>query len=389
MGRLLDFLGIETRAGSVGSAGGDSPLPGVVPPSRAALADVSVATALTIPSVYRAFSILSTAVSQLDLGVWRSGQQIETPAVIRRPDVDQSLSQFLKRTVIGLAASGNAFWKITKNADGSVANVQALNPLGVAISYDDQGRKVYDVADAFARPQRLTSRQVSHLRLLEVPGYVYGLGPVQAARSALSGALKMRDYSDNWFDAAGVPTGVLTTAMQLTPDQADAAQRRWHETQKARSVAVLGQGMTYDPVVLSPADAQWLESQQFAITDVARLFGIPAAYLLAQVEGSSMTYQNLEMADTQFLRYTLLQYLKEIEDALSDLLVRGQTVQFNVDGLLRPDAKTQAEIHATYVAMGALSVEEVRAQKGWTGPPPPAPAQPAIPATAEEAPADV
>lgn len=364
---FLHFLGLETRNGSVGSAGGTSPLPGVIPPSRSNVTDVTVDGALTIPAVYRSFAILSNAVSQLELGVYRNDEEIPTPGVIKRPDVDQSLSEFLKRTVIGLAASGNAYWRIYRNPDGSLSSLQVLNPLGISIRYDDKGRKFYDYSDAFQGPsQTFNDRQVSHLRLLPVPGHPYGLGPIQACRQALSGSLDLARYSDQWFQTGAVPTGILSSDQQLTPVDAEAIRARWHELQGERDVAILGKGLSYSPIVLNPADAQFLESRQFSVTDIARIFGVPASYLLAEVNGSSMTYSNLEQVDTAFVRYCLMGYLKPIEDALSDVLVRGQIARFKLDGLLRPDAKTQAEIHEKYLALGVMTVNEVRAAKGWS-----------------------
>lgn len=374
MGRFLSFIGIEARAqqGSVASAGGTSPLAGVIPPARSTVTDVSVDRALTIPAVYSAVSIITTTVAQLKLSVWRNGEEIPTPYLVRRPDVDQSLSQFLKRTVFGLATTGNAYWHVIRAADGTTASLSVLNPLAISIRYGDRGQKIYDYADS-AGGRSFSANQVKHLRLLEVPGTPYGLGPVQAARTALSGAMDLSQYAEQWFRDGAVPTGVLSTDQQLNPDDAAAMKARWHETQASRDVAVLGKGLTYAPIILNPADAQFLESRQYSVTDIARLFRVPASYLLAEVNGSSLTYSNLEQVDTAFVRIGLMQYLIEIEDALSDLLVRGQEAKFNLDGLLRPDAKTLAEIHAIYLSANVLSTDEVRAQKGWTGP---APVQP-------------
>lgn len=341
---------------------------------------------MTVPAAYRAISILATAASQLQIGVQREGRWIESPALIKAPAAFQTQAQFVKRVVIGLAGTGNAYLRIIRGADGlSVASVDVLDPMAVAVRYDDRGRKLYDYATGVGRELRtFKASEVRHLRLLEVPGHAYGLGPVQSCRASLGAALDLRDYAGEVFNDGTVPTGILTSDMQLTSAQADAYRDRWHATQARRDVAVLGQGLTYAPIILKPADAQFLESQQFSVTDVARLFGIPAAYLLAEVNGSSMTYQSLEMADTQFVRYTLMAYLGELEGALTELLPRGQFAKFRLDGLLRPDTLTRARVHQLYRQMGAMTVNEVRAAEGLdpiaggdTATPAPAPPAPA------------
>lgn len=363
--RFLEVLGLQTRA--------DTDTQGTAPviPSRSATS-VTLDSALSISAVFAAFRVLTTAASQLEMGVWRNGEEITpTPLLIAQPDINETTSQFLKRVVTSLAGTGNAYLKVTRKGDGTPQFVTVLDPLLTAPEYTDKGIKQYRSVDPITRRSRVYSaREVVHLRLLEVPGHLTGLGPIQACRSTYAGALDLAEYSDNWFSQSGIPTGVLSTDMQLTPDEADAYRARWEETQAKRGTAVLGKGLSYSPVMLNPADAQFLESRQFSVTDIARLFGIPAAYLLAEVNGAAMTYQNISQADTAFLKYTLMQYLKEIEDALSGLLPRGQQARFKTDGLLRPDPATQATIHKVYVDMGALSVEEVRAEKGWDGPAP-------------------
>ena len=95
------------------------------------------------------------------------------------------------------------------------------------------------------------------------------------------------------------------------------------------------------------------------------MFGIPAGKLLAEVNGNSMTYTNIESANTDYVRDTLMGYLREIEEALSDLIPRGQTVKFKVEELLRADRKTRYEGHNLALAGQPFkTVNEIRAEEG-------------------------
>jgi HK97 family phage portal protein len=340
-------------------------LPGVLPPTRQAATAITLDRALGVTAAYRAVSILTTAAGQLTLEAVRGGAVVAS-TFLDRPDPDISVTKLVKRLTVGLAGTGNAYLRkfyAGPETSAALVGVRALDPLRTSVHYDENGRKSYRYLER-GRQLELSASEVTHLRLLEVPGHDYGLGPVEACRLTLAGALDLHQYADQWFSESGVPTGVLSSDQHLNKDAADMYRERWHQTQARRDVAVLGLGLTYSPIVLNPADAQFLESRQFSVTDVARMFGIPAAYLLAEVNGSSMTYQSLEMADTQFVRYTLMSYLTEIEDAFSDLLPRGQRARFDLAGLLRPDTMTRAKVHQAYRAMGVLSVNEVRADEG-------------------------
>lgn len=363
------MAGLLTRAGALLGITYESPtqqtraMPAdILPPSRAGQGSVTIDGALGLPAVFRAISIISTAVSQLNLQVWRNGEVLSTPALARRPDPDRPAASFWKRTAISLACTGNAYWLIFRAADNTVSGLEILNPLEIHFYRDKLGHKVW-----VYRGQEYTSKQIKHLRLLEVPGHEEGLGPIQACKSSLYGGLQLQHYADLWFDGAAVPTGILSTPLELDPEQADEFKRRWHEIQGERGVAVMGKGLTYEPIVLRPADAQFIESRQLSVVDAARMFGIPAHLAMAEVNSNSLTYQNVRDADRTLIIYTLMQYLGEIEQAMTDLLVRGQEAKFDLDDFLRPDPKTQAEIHKTYVDMGVLAKSEVRTDLGVRG----------------------
>jgi len=353
----------ETYAqGSVASAGGTSPLIGVQPPARAAGPVLTPRTALGLNAVYRAVSIITTSVSQLPLDVQRAGQTIDTPALVSKPDVRTSQTEFLSLTAHSLATWGNAYWRLHRAVEGpyeAVSTVEVLNPELVYVDWVE-GRKVYRYGDT-----TWADWQVKHLMINPgfVPGsfMVTGIGPVQANAAELQAQLELRDYAAGYFRNSGIPTGILSTTQELDSATADAYRARWYEVQAKGGIQVLGNGLTFQAVSLSPSDALFTEISQKAVTDTARMFGIPARYLLASVEGSSLTYSNMQDEDRTLIRYTLMQYAGAIEDAFTELLPRGQRARFNIDAFLRSDTKSRYEAHKLAIDAGFLTIDEVRA----------------------------
>jgi HK97 family phage portal protein len=371
---LVDPSALEIREGSVGSAGGDSPLPGVLPPSLRNDTKVTAEQALGVSAVYRAVSLIANGVSQLGLGVWRAGEEIEivsanSNSLINKPSIDLSRSAFLEETAVSLATSGNAYWRLYGVGSPSEVSrttaVEVLNPHAMSVDYD-KGKKVYRYNGYRSGSKTFAEHEVKHLSLLRVPGSEYVLGPIQAAQAELRGALEMRDYSSTIFSDTVTPSGVLKSDQMLPPGKADEIKARYYAQMGGKKgVLVLDNNFTYTPVYLNPADAQFLENQQFSITQVARMFGIPASKLLAEVNGNSMTYTNMESANTDYVRDTLMGYLREIEEALSDLIPRGQSVKFKVEELLRADRKTRYDGHSIALAGQPFrTVNEIRAEEG-------------------------
>lgn len=346
------------------------------PPRLTSDTSVSADRALSLAAVYRAAHILSTSVSQMPVGVWRGGSEIDTPSLVNRPNLDLHRTAFIEQTMNSLSLYGNAYWLLHKSSpQASTAQVEVLNPQFVYKYTDEKGKTIY----RYSGDKTYQAWQIKHLQLLRIPGCDVGLGPIQAAQNELRGAIDLRNYADQWFRNGDVPSGVLSTDQTLTPEMADAYADRWARSGEAngRRVKVLGNGLGYQPVYLSPKDAMFIESQQFSTTQVARLFGIPATYLLAGVEGNSMTYTNMTQIDAVFVKYTLMAYVNEIEAAFTDLLPRGQEAKFKMEAILRGDQKTRFDAYSIAIEAGFLTVDEVRAKEGML--PLPASAKPSAP----------
>ncbi|WP_165215298.1 phage portal protein [Schaalia sp. ZJ1691] len=347
------FLGLHVRADEIPT--------GVVPPARGA----APAEPLTLDSVYRAVSVIQTAAKQLSIDVWRKGEQLaddEMPRLIANPAPETSTTDLIADTVASLALRGNAYWLVGRSLDNRAEAIRVLDPMECAprINATTGARTVA------WRGREYAPANLRHLRLLRVPGKAEGLGPIQACQRTIQGAHDMADYASRWTSGAGVPTGVLSTDQPLTPEQAKAAKERWNESNNLQNgVAVLGYNLNYQALSLKPSEVQFLESRAFDVLSIGRMFGIPAHMLLASIDGSSMTYQNINDASTDFIRWTVMAYLREIEDALSALLPGGTIARFNLSALLRANAKDRMETHAIAIQNGIYTAQVAAEIEGY------------------------
>jgi phage portal protein BeeE len=63
---------------------------------------------------------------------------------------------------------------------------------------------------------------------------------------------------------------------------------------------------------------------------------------------------------TNFVRFTLLSWMRRVEDAISEMLPITQRVRFNADELMRADAMTRARVQQTQIMSGTLTPNEAR-----------------------------
>jgi HK97 family phage portal protein len=386
-GRALGLLAAEPTDGTWSAVGVYDA--NVQPPARAG-EPVNVTRALGLPAAYRAVELSAGVCASLQLASFRGSQLTpRQPSLVAQPDPWRELDSWIERQVVNYATEGNNFLRIYRDATDQVVSLEVLDPFTTVVIWRKVNGRYVKRFSVYTRDGRveLGTNDVLHSFGLEVAGLERGLSPIAWTRQALGGVLNVRDYADRWF-ADEATDGVLTTDQRLDTTAINEYKAAWYrQDNEARgagpSVRVMGSGLSYAPMMLKPADAQWLEAQNFGILDVARIFGVPAAYLEAAVEGTALTYQTLETIHAQFLRTTLFpRYLRKIESMVTRALPRGQRGRFLTDELLRPDAKTRAAIDVQYLDAGVYGPAYVRDRDGI-----PESAAPATPPTRVPAPA--
>lgn len=325
---------------------------------------VTPTTALSLVAVSRATSVLETAIMQIPVNVYRGNAQLPTPLWLETPDIENQVSQaeWLGTTLIHMATYGNAFWYIKRGQRG-IVNITNLHPQDVSVVTDNQGRILYSYLG-----KNYSAQDIKHLKLWHNPGSssLLGEGPLQRHKSVLRSALDLHNYADNWFRTAAVPTGTLTTSEFLSADVAKQNKQAFIESQQERSVAVLSSGLKYDSLALNPEQAQFLENQKFITRQIAMMFGVPTMYLGMGIEGQGMTYVNGNEDRAKLFEDGLQQYIVRIQQAITDLLPRGQYAEFNLTEFLRPNVKTRYESYAIGLTNNFLTVSEVREMEGMS-----------------------
>lgn len=333
----------------------------ILPPLRTEIT-VSPVTALSLISVSRSIAVLETAMMQIPVEVFRGEEQLESPLWLQTPDVEDNVSQaeFIGKTLVHMAIFGNAFWYITRGARG-IANVKVMHPEVVSVNNEADGKIYYQI-----NGQRIPKENMVHLKLWDKPQHnaLLGEGPIQRHKYIVRAALDLQDYADNWFRRSGIPTGILKTPEFLSEDVAKANKDAFVESQQQRTVALLSSGLDFAPTALEPEKAQFLENQKFVTRQVANMFGVPSVYLGLSMEGAGMTYTNGNEDRNKLYEDGLQQYVVRIEQALSDLLPRGQYAKFNLTQFLRPNQLIRFQSYAIALDKKFMTPNEVRELEG-------------------------
>jgi HK97 family phage portal protein len=115
---------------------------------------------------------------------------------------------------------------------------------------------------------------------------------------------------------------------------------------------------------VSNEDAQFLQSRQFQIEEIARIFRVPCV-LIGHPDNTS-TYASAEQFFLSFVVHTIRPWVTRIEKSINVHLVsesdrkKGIFAEFKLDGLLRGDTAARYQAYAIAIANKIMNPNEVR-----------------------------
>jgi HK97 family phage portal protein len=175
---------------------------------------------------------------------------------------------------------------------------------------------------------------------------------------------KITEYGAKFFANGASPGGVLEHP-GVVKDPAR-IRESWNAVYQgsgnAHRVAVLEEGMKFQPIGIPPEQAQFLETRKFQTEEICRIFRVPP-HLVSNLDRA--TFSNIENQSISFVVHTIRPWLVRLEQGMNKALLskseKGQYfVGFVVDGLLRGDYASRMQGYAIGIQNGFLSPNDVR-----------------------------
>ncbi len=336
---------------------------------------VSESNALTSTAVYAAVRILSESVAQLPLKLHRrrsdGGKDLadgerEYYLLHDAPNPETASFTFRETGQSHLLTWGNFYAEIDMDGGGRTRGLWQRRPDRVEVTRRKADNEiVYKFRRDDGAEDVLDRSEVLHVPGLSFNGLV-GFSPVRMAREAIGLGLALEAYGASLFGHGTVP-GMVYKALATTPEGKERARlelERVHKgPQRAGKVMVLGVEEDIQSVGMPNDDAEFLATRQFQIQEVARIFNMPPHMLK---ELSRASFSNIEEQDREFVKITLLPWLKRWEAELNRKVLTqrqreaGFFFEFSVDGFLRASFKDRMEGHRTAIMSGWTTPNQVR-----------------------------
>ncbi|MFF3857489.1 phage portal protein [Micromonospora sp. NPDC002575] len=331
---------------------------------------VTERSSLHMPAVWRSVALIAGVSSALPLHTYAAGTKNRaTSALLADPHPDLTPLELWRLAYTHRVLWGNGYQQKVRNRAGVVVELHPLMPDRVRVGKvrPDEllpSGKVFEVTDDWGTVHALTSREILHIPGLGYDG-VTGCSPVRLAAEGIGLAQAAEKTAARQFGKGNIMSGVLQTEQRLKPDQANALKQQWRAKMggwaNSQEIAVLDSGAAFKPVTMPYKDAQFLESREFQVVEVARMFGVPQ-FLLMSTEKSTSWGTGLEQQAQGWITFDLAPtWLTPTEQRINkELLPASLYAKYAVQGLLRGDSTARATFYRAMRDVGGFSANDVR-----------------------------
>lgn len=319
---------------------------------------------LKIGTVYACVRLIADTISTLpvDSYIRQEGTRIQyrpRPAWLDAPDIGVTKEDHFQQVMVSLLLNGNSFTRIIRDEEGEVLALSVLNPQFTEVRRDNYGRLFY----VYEARDRIEDVDMIHIRDLTLPGELRGKSRIDLVKENLGLARALEEFAARFFGQGSTTTGIIQFPGNLSREQAknlvDAFEDGHKGLRRSHRPGILFGGATFEKTGVNPNESQFIESRQFAVEEIARIFRVPPSMIGVTTPGA-MSYASVEANQLHFLQHSLAPYLAKVESEYSVLLAGRAFIRFNTSGLLRGDIAARNASYQQGLSNGYLSVNDVR-----------------------------
>lgn len=329
-------------------------------------------------AVFACLTLIASDISKLRVkflreknGVWLEDKSAAYEPVLRRPNKMQNSIQYWESYILSKLQRGNTFVLKGRDERGVVNSLYVLDPTRVKPMVADNGDVFYELQtdnlSKLGNSVTVPAREIIHDRMNCFWHPLCGVPPLYAAWLAASQGLAIQQNAVQFFGNRSIPGGILTAPGRIAETTVNSLRDQWDQNFGGRNtgkIAILGDGMKYEPMAMTARDAQMLDQAKASAEWVCSVFHVPP-YKIGV--GPLPSYNNVQALNVEYYSQCLQSLIEAAETCLDQGLEMGSTVgvEFDLEGLLRMDTVSQIQTLKDATAAGLLAPNEARAKLGY------------------------
>lgn len=336
--------------------------------------DYGIDGALQVSAVWAAVELLADNIASLPIFVYEREAGADGHKQLARgtplwnllhdsPNNRHTPMEFWQYLVLNYLLRGNGYARLIRNTAGEVIAMIPMSADQVEVEVlDDQSivyKYYYEGKVALYSPD-----SILHWR--DKGNGVVGMSRLDYMRSTVNVAVNAQNHTANVFRKSAKRPGVFMLDKLLTEEQRAAIRKNYKGLVEGNDddLLVLEAGAKFEPLSMTPADVQLLETRKYSVEDIARWFGIPGA-MINDTEKTTTWGTGINELIQGFYKFRLRPMLESLEQALEKRVLtaaqrRRYTVEFSLDAILRGSLKDRLEVGSTAVQNGLMTRNEWR-----------------------------
>lgn len=326
-------------------------------------------TALTVSAVWRAALTVSSSTAGLALRTvrqWGATRQ-QIPSWMDNPAraVGYLPFNWKQTSILHMLLGGDTFQRHLYNGAGCLAGLEPVNPRYVSAYWDPArpGGKRFEVSLWDGRGFRYETHDKRTMTQIMGPTLdgLRGMSAVAFGNTSIGGAIAADQAAATGFRNGPMISAIVTPDEDLDDGDAEKASAEINDvlggTQNAGKAVVLDRKYHVTPWSMTLKDAQFLESREFSIGEIARWFGLHPVFLMDP--GAVSTWgTGVEILQRGLGRFTLPQWTDPFQEAMSELLPRSQWCEFDYHNLERGSPQDEITLIILQVDGGLLTINQ-------------------------------
>ena len=270
----------------------------------------------------------------------------------------------------GVDSDGNAFWYVARDRLGRIAEVWPLPPHQTDVFRDPPKR-----GQTTINPKRFryggteySADEIVHFTGFSLPGRLRGLSPIEQHMHTLGLSIAAEEYGESWFGNGATPSGIVELPAdagvpdpEVLAEMQDGIARDHSGLANAHRPGILYGGAKWVPLTISNEASQFLETRNYQLRDIARIFRQPP-HKIGDLERA--TFSNIEEQNIDHVTSTLRAWFVRWEQQLGKDVLMDPSLycEHNMDASLRGKTLERAQANTLKINAGAMVPNEWRAQ---------------------------
>lgn len=355
-------LNIGAQTGSVAQ-----PLINTQPADFAAFSKV-----LQISTAWRCIDLIASNISTLPVFVYRNrlggmrdlarGEPLYN-LMHDTPNPLMTAAEFWQSMLLSYLTRGNAYARLDRNGAGEVIAMYPISPDQITPYIDPDELTLSYLLHSMPTKPLLKAENVLHIK--DAGSGLMGMSRVSYMGASIYEAENSQKAAASLFANGDKPAGILTTDKILTTEQRNRMRKNFRDIAEGADgrLHILEANLKYEKTSMTPDDAQLLATRQFGVEEICRWFGVPP--VLVGHSNTTAWGSGIEQIIDGFYKLTIRTIIKKVEQVLhARVLTAAQqtryTIEFELDALLRANAKDRFDIYSKAVQNGIYTRNECR-----------------------------